>query len=162
MADENLLFARTEDMENALSDNVQENDEEQYLIFRSSNILYALNTEFVEEILSNVTITTVPMVPEYICGIINLRGQIMPIIDFRLLLGRYPEEESCAIILSIEGTELGILVDSVDQMVDISKSAILPVPSQNEHRMVNGMCTIGGGVGTVMIMDAGALIHMEE
>ena len=156
------MFQRDNDMESALSDKVQETDEETYLIFRSSNILYALNTQFVEEILSDVSITKVPMVPDYICGIINLRGQIMPVIDFRLLLGRFPEEDSCTITLNIEATELGLQVDSVDQMVNIGKSAILPVPSQNEHRMVTGMCTVGGGVGTVMILDALALVHINE
>ena len=160
---EEKLFARVDGIESALSDNVHESDEEQYLVFRSSNILYAINTAFVNEILTSVAITRVPMVPEYISGIINLRGGIVPIVDFRLLLGRFPEEEEgCVINLSIEGTDIGILVDGVDQMVDISKSAILPVPSQNETRLVNGMCTLPGGSSTVMIMDAPALIHVHE
>ena len=47
-------------------------------------------------------------------------------------------------------------------MVDISRAAILPVPSQNEHRMVNGMCTVAGISQTVMIVDATALTHMTE
>lgn len=162
MSEENLLFAKTDDAERALSDNIHEMDEEKYLIFRSSGILYALSTDYVNEIFTSVDITKVPMVPEYIAGVINLRGAVVPIIDFRLLLGRFPDEESCAIILSIEETTLGILVDGVDQMVDISKSAILPVPSQNEHRLVNGMCTMPGGRSTVMMLDARALVHVHE
>ena len=160
---EEKLFARMDDMSNALSDNVHESDEEQYLVFRSSDILYAINTAFVNEILTSVAITRVPMTPEYISGIINLRGGIVPIVDFRLLLGRFPEEEDgCVINLSIEGTDIGILVDGVDQMVDISRTAILPVPSQNEHRLVSGMCTIPGGASTVMVLDGDALIHVHE
>lgn len=159
---EEKLFARADDLQSALSDNVHESDEEQYLVFRSSGILYAINTEFVNEILTSVAITRVPIVPEYISGIINLRGGIVPIVDFRLLLGRFPEEEGCVINLSIEGTDIGILVDGVDQMVDISKAAILPVPSQNETRLVNGMCTLPGGAETVMVMDAPALVHVHE
>ena len=158
---EEVLFARTEDIESALSDKVHESDEEKFLIFRSSGILYAMSTDYVMEIFTSVDITKVPMVPEYVSGVINLRGQIVPIVDFRLLLGRYPEEEPCAIILDIHGTSIGILVDTVDQMVDISRSAILPVPAQNEHRMVNGMCTVPGISNTVMIVDANALTHME-
>lgn len=159
---EEVLFTRTEDVESALSDNVHESDEEKFLIFRSSGILYAMSTDYVMEIFTSVDITTVPLMPEYISGVINLRGQIVPIVDFRLLLGRWPEEEPCAIILDIGGTSIGILVDTVDQMVDISRSAILPVPAQNEHRMVNGMCTVPGIAHTVMIVDATALIHMNE
>ena len=159
---EEVLFGRSEDIESALSDNVHEADEESYLIFRSSGILYAMSTDYVMEIFTSVDITTVPLMPEYISGVINLRGQIVPIVDFRLLLGRFPEEEPCAIILDIDGTGIGILVDTVDQMVDISHAAILPVPSQNEHRMVNGMCTVAGISNTVMIVDATALTRMAE
>ena len=160
MAEE--LFQRTDEMESALSDHVRETDESKYLIFRSSGILYAMSTDFVSEIFTSVNITRVPMVPEYISGVINLRGAIVPIIDFRLLLGRWPEGEPCAIILDIEGVSIGILVDTVDRMVDISRSFILPVPAQNEHHLVNGMCTIPGGTNTVMLLDAPALIHMSE
>jgi len=162
MSEENGLFAKTDEAKSALSDKVQETDEEKYLIFRSSNILYALSTAYVIEILNNVTITRIPMVPDYIAGVINLRGAIVPIVDFRLLLGRIPEEESCVIILNIRETSVGIVVDSVDQMVDISRSAILPVPSQNEHRLVSGMCTVPGGVSTIMILDGEALEHIHE
>ena len=159
---EEMLFQKDAEMESALSDNVHEADEEKYLIFRSSGILYALSTDFVMEIFTSVDITRVPMVPEYIAGVINLRGAIVPIIDFRLLLGRFPEGEPCAIILDVEGISIGILVDTVDRMVDISHSSILPVPSQNEHPLVNGMCTIPGGSSTIMLLDAPALIHIDE
>ena len=156
------LFQRDTDIESALHDNVRESDEEKYLIFRSSDILYAMSTDFVSEIFTSVDITRVPMVPEYIAGVINLRGAVVPIIDFRLLLGRWPEGEPCAIILDIDGISIGILVDTVDRMVDISHSSILPVPAQNEHPMVNGMCTIPGGKNTVMVVDATALMHVNE
>lgn len=158
---EEMLFQK-EDMEHALSDNVRESDESKYLIFRSNDILYAMSTDVVVEIFTHVDVTRIPMLPEYIAGVINLRGAVVPIIDFRLMLGRYPEGEPCAIILDINGVTIGILVDTVDRMVDISKSAILPVPPQNEHPMVNGMCTIPGGTSTVMLLDAPALIHMSE
>jgi purine-binding chemotaxis protein CheW len=128
MSDE-MLFQR-DDLEHALSDNVRETDESKYLIFRSSGILYAMSTDVVVEIFTHVDVTRIPMVPDYIAGVINLRGAVVPIIDFRLMLGRYPEGESCAIILDIDGVTIGILVDTVDRMVDISKSAILPVPPQ--------------------------------
>ncbi len=160
MSEENGLFARNDEINNAL--NVHETDEEKYLIFRSSGILYAMSTDFVNEIFTSVDITQVPMVPEYIAGVINLRGAVVPIIDFRLLLGRIPEGESNAIILNIEDIIIGILVDSVDQMVDISKAAILPVPSQNEHKLVSGMCTLPGGHGTIMVLDGKALVHVHE
>ncbi len=160
MAEENGLFAGTDEVKNAL--NVQETEEEKFLIFRSSEILYAISTDFVNEIFTSVDITRVPMVPDYIAGVINLRGAVVPIIDFRLLLGRFPEGDPCAIILNIQEITIGILVDSVDQMVDIAKSSILPVPAQNEHKLVSGMCTMPGAAGTIMVLDGEALIHVHE
>ena len=156
------LFARSTDVVSALTDNIHESDEESFLIFRCNGILYAISTDYVMEVFTSVDVTKVPMMPEYVSGVINLRGQIVPIVDFRLLLGRFPGgEEPCAIILDIEETSIGIQVDTVDQMVDISRSSILPVPSQNEHPMVNGMCTVPGIAQTVMIVDAMALTRME-
>ena len=160
MSEENGLFAKSDEAKAAL--NVRETDVDKYLIFRSSGILYAMSTDYVNEIFTSVDITTVPMAPNYVAGVINLRGAVVPIIDFRLLLGRIPEGESNAIILNIEETIIGILVDSVDQMVDISKTAILPVPSQNEHRLVSGMCTMPGAHHTIMVLDGASLIHVHE
>ena len=160
MAEENALLARSDEVKSAL--NVHEAEVEKFLIFRSSGILYAMNTNFVNEIFTSVDITRVPMVPEYIAGVINLRGAVVPIIDFRLLLGRFPEGESNAIILNINETIIGILVDSVDQMVDIARSSILPVPAQNEHKLVSGMCTMPGTAGTIMVLDGAALMQVHE
>ena len=162
MAEENNVLMRADELESALSNKVVETDVDKFLIFRSSGILYAMSTDYVLEIFTSVDITRVPMVPEYIAGVINLRGAVVPIIDFRLLLGRLPEEESCAIILDIEGISIGILVDTVDRMVDISRSSILPVPSQNEHPLVSGMCTVPGIPSTVMVLDGASIIHAHE
>lgn len=169
MASENMLFAKTDDMESALSDKVQETDEIQTLIFSSDGILYGVDAEYVTEILNEVTITKIPMVPEYISGIINMRGQFVPIIDFRLLLGRMPGEDNCAIVLNIDGVSIGILADGVDQMVGIRKASILPVPSHRSNRLVFGMCTMPGSTttavgaaNTVMILDCTMLTHTDE
>lgn len=148
-----------QEIQSALSDKSHEGDTENYLIFRSSGILYGVNANYVTEILTETSVTNLPMVPEHISGIINMRGQIVPIIDFRLLLGREPREDYCTIVLEIEGTNIGILVDSVDQMVAIEKNAILPVPSQHSQRMIFGMCTLPNGGGTLMVLDVSLLLH---
>lgn len=166
MSDEN--FARSDDFESALSDKVQETEEIQTLIFSSDGILYGVDADHVTEILNEVTVTRIPMVPEYVSGIINMRGQFVPIIDFRQLLGRAPSDDNCAIVLNIDGTSIGILVDDVDQMISISKSSVLPIPSQRANRMVSGMCTRPGSsnaVGnenTIMILDCTVLTRGNE
>ncbi len=164
MAGENELFAKVEefDVESALSDDVRETDKDNYLIFRSDGMLYGVRADYVNEILTEVSVTQIPMTPEYVKGVINLRGLIPPIIDFRLLLGRMPaeaEDDYCAIILSIDGTTIGILADGVDQMVEIPRSIVLPVPTQQTNQLVCGMCTVPGSTNTVMLLDASALLH---
>ncbi len=147
-----------DEVESALSDKAREGDTEKYLIFRSDNILYGVNTNVVKEILTDTVVTRIPTLPAYISGIINLRGQFAPIIDFRLLLGRYPAENYCTVILDIEGLAIGIQADGVDRMVDIEKHTILPVPSRQNNALVMGMCTLPGG-GTMMVLDCTRLIH---
>lgn len=160
MANETTQMSKMDEMEveSALFDNVREVEEEKYLLFRSGGILYGVQVDFVKEILTEISITKIPLTPPYVLGVINLRGLVPPIIDFRLLLGRIPPENSCAIMLEIENTTVGILVDGVDQTVDIPKSSILPVPTQREEKLVCGMCTVPSG-GTMMVLDCLQLLH---
>jgi len=161
MANENLTSTKLDETEikNALSDKAGDVEEEKYLMFRSAGILYGVQVDYVNEILTEVNVTKIPLTPEYVLGVINLRGLVPPIIDFRLLLGRMPKEDSCAIMLDIEGTTIGILVDGVDQTVDIPKSSILPVPTQREEKLVCGMCTVPNSNLTMMVLDCFQLIH---
>lgn len=146
------------DIESALSDKAHDNDMEKYLIFSSDNILYGVSADVVNEILTDSTVTRIPTLPPHISGVINLRGAFVPIIDFRLLLGRMPAESYCTIVLDLEGVQIGIQADGVDQMVDIAKHTILPVPSRQDQALVMGMCTLPGG-GTMMVLDCTRLTH---
>jgi len=159
MAEQVMMAMNAQEVKRALSDKNQEDETVNYLIFCSSGIMYGVGAEYVETILHETAITYLPMVPSHVSGIINLRGQLVPIIDFRILLGRTPGEENCIIVLDIDGTQIGILADSVDQMIGIEKSAILPVPSQHDQKLVSGMCTLPGRKGTLMVLDCTRLIH---
>lgn len=163
MSEENLVFDKASDfeVESALSDNVREIETEKYLIFSSSGILYGVNADYVAEIITETSVTHLPMVPPYISGVINIRGQIVTIIDFRMLLGQMPGENYSTIVLDVEGTQIGILVDTVEQMVDIEKSSILPVPSQQQAQSLgtDRMCTLPNGNGTMMVLDCSRLLH---
>ena len=79
-----------------------------YLLFCSDNLLFGVSADYVVEIITNHAITKLPLVPNYIRGIINLRGQIIPIVDIRLLLGQPSQSDNCIIILNIEDTLVGI------------------------------------------------------
>ena len=111
-----------------------------YLLFCSDNLLFGVSADYVVEIITNHAITKLPLVPNYIRGIINLRGQIIPIVDIRLLLGQPSQSDNCIIILNIEDTLVGILVDTVQKMIDVDTALILPSPSQDTRNLVSGMC----------------------
>ena len=127
MPEENVLFARESDIPaEEAAPKLQTN---KYLICISEGLLYGIDAEQVETIITDHTITRLPRVPHYVRGIINLRGQIIPIIDIRLRLGKPQAEESCIIVVNIGSDCMGILVDGVDKMVDVSRDYILPMPT---------------------------------
>ena len=156
MPEENVLFARESDMlAEEAAPKLQTN---KYLICISEGLLYGIDAEQVETIITDHTITRLPRVPHYVRGIINLRGQIIPIIDIRLRLGKPQAEESCIIVVNIGSDCMGILVDGVDKMVDVLPSSILPMPTQNPQKLISGMCSLPDG-GTLLILDCGLLLH---
>lgn len=130
---------------------------EKYLLFCSGQLLFGVKAEHVVEIITNHAITPLPLVPSYIQGIINLRGQIIPIVDIRLLLGQPTREDTCIIILSIGDTVLGVLVDTVQRMVDVDRSAILPSPAQDAQDLVSGMCSLEDGQ-TMLVFDCAQIL----
>lgn len=129
-----------------------------YLIFVTDNLKIGVDANNVESIVTSYAITYLPMLPDFIRGIINLRGQMMPILDIRKRLGKEPKEDGIIIVLNVEGTPMGILVDAVDQMTDIPKDGILPMPARSTQRLVNGMCTIPDGSGTMLVLDCEQLL----
>lgn len=136
-------------------------DTAQFLIFLTDNLKIGVDATHVVEIITSYSITYLPMMPNFIRGIINLRGQMMPILDIRLRLGKEPKEDNLIIVLNIEGTLMGILVDAVDQMIDIPKENLLSMPACREQRLVSGMCTIPDGSGTMLVLDCEQLLSHE-
>ena len=161
MPEQNMLFARTDEQYNTTEEQAAV-DTEKYLVVSSAGVLYGVNTRYIETILTEISITWLPMLAPHIRGVINLRGAVVPILDFRLLLGQEPGEKSCTIVLdSGDGTQIGIMVDEVDQTVDIESGHILQVPSQSaeEHKLVSGMCSLPNQGGTLMVLDCSLLFN---
>ena len=133
-----------------------------YLIFVIDDLKLGVDAEFVVEILSSHTATALPLVPSYVRGIFNMRGQIIPVLDIRRRLGKSDNEaENLLVVLNYDNTQIGILVDAVDQMVEIADEDIRPMPAQNMQRFVSGMCTIPDGSGTMLVLDCGQLLRNE-
>jgi purine-binding chemotaxis protein CheW len=108
----------------------------QFLTFSLDGEHYAVGVGSVREVLEKTAITQMPKTPDYMRGIINIRGSVVPIIDLRLKLGLSLSEDTvdtCIIVTEIELTDkeiivLGLLVDSVDEVVEIRSDEIDPAP----------------------------------
>ena len=131
---------------------------ERFLTFMSDGLTIGVSTNYVTEIITNHTITIIPLVPDYVKGIINLRGQIIPIVDIRLLLGQPSQSDNCIIILNIEDTLVGILVDTVQKMIDVDTALILPSPSQDTRNLVSGMCSLSEEQ-TMLVFDCPQILN---
>ena len=154
---EEVLFA-TEDQFDDYTDQPPEIATEKYLIFSSDGLMYGIKAEQVKDIITDYTITYLPRVPDYVRGVINLRGQIIPVVDIRLRLGKPLNEECIIIVVNLNGHEIGILVDNVEKMVDVPRASILPMPNQSAQKMVSGICSLPE-VGTILILDCDQLVH---
>ena len=135
-----------------------EEEMEQFLVFQCDELRLGVRVDCVVEALINQTVTPLPTLPDYIRGLINLRGEVVPVFSVRLRLGKPSGEERAIIVLNINGTQLGILVDRVDQMVKLPRSSILPMPATNSQKLMSGMSSLPDG-GTMLELDAAALLE---
>ncbi len=107
----------------------------QYLSFTLSEELYALDIAKVREVLDFTTTTKVPQTPDFMRGVINLRGNVVPVVDLRLKFGMTQTEKTvntCVIITEVdldgETTVLGCMADSVREVLELEPARIEPAP----------------------------------
>ena len=141
MSDENMLFAT---------------EEEQAAELDKKELTEVATQKYLT---TNYPITKIPMVPDYVRGIINLRGQTIPLIDMRLRLSLMPVDTDCIIVLNVNEMQIGILVDTVNQIIDIPVETILPMPAHNAQKYVSGMCAMPDGSGTMLVLDCSLLLQ---
>lgn len=152
--------------ENIIQEQTGESEEviistERFLTFTSDGLTIGVSTNYVTEILTNHSITMIPLVPDYVSGIINLRGQIIPIIDIRRRMGKMPIDftnTTCLIVLNINSISIGIIVDAVQQVMDIDRSNISAVPVENQQELINGMIS-SGDRSVILFLDCEQLIQ---
>jgi purine-binding chemotaxis protein CheW len=107
----------------------------QYLTFKLSEEVYALDVAKVREVLDFTTVTKIPRTPEFMRGVINLRGNVVPVVDLRLGFGLSKTEKTvntCIIVVEVdlegEPTIIGALADSVEEVIDLEPDQIEPAP----------------------------------
>lgn len=106
-----------------------------FLVFRLDQELFAFDVVAVRQVLAFQTLTRIPQVPDYVRGVVNLKGDVVPVLDMRLKLGLAPTEETadtCVVIAEIgsedERGAFGVLVDSVQEVVELSADVVVPPP----------------------------------
>ena len=125
---------------------------QQYVTFSLGEELFGVEVSRTREILSLTPVTSVPQTPEYLLGVINLRGQVVPVVDMRLKLGLTAgadTEDTCIIVVDVqidgEVITVGALADAVREVMDIRSDQIEPPPrlgTRLNTEFINGMGTV--------------------
>jgi len=141
-----------------------------YLTFTLDKEEYGIGILKVKEIIGMMDITSVPRTPEFIKGVINLRGKVIPIIDLRLKfeMGEIPyNDRTCIIVVEIDSEKgtilIGIVVDAVSEVLNIQESEIEETPAfgtQLNTDYILGMAKTEGGVKILLNIDK--VLSIEE
>lgn len=142
----------------------------QYLTFTLGGEMYAVETLSVKEIIEYGQVTTVPMMPPSIRGVINLRGAVVPVIDLKARFGGRPTEvtrRTCIVIIELGGSDerqvLGIVVDTVSEVLEIPPGEIEAPPAFGARiraDFIRGMGKVGGGF--VILLNVEAVLSTDE
>lgn len=137
-----------------------------FLTFVLGNEAYGIGIEFVTEIIGILPITEIPELPNYIMGIINLRGQIIPVMDVRLRFKkpfRQYNERTCIIVIDILDNSVGLIVDSVAEVLNISDEDIVLPPTSNtgfSNKYIKGIGKVGNEVK--LLLECERLLSKDE
>ncbi|MBW1940471.1 MAG: purine-binding chemotaxis protein CheW [Deltaproteobacteria bacterium] len=144
--------------------------EGKYLTFTLANEEYGIGILKIREIIGMMPITTVPRTPEFVKGVINLRGKVIPVIDLRLRFGMGAidyNERTCIIVVEIEGgqdtIQIGTVVDSVSEVLNIKGEDIEDTPTfgtKLDTDYILGMAKMEGGVK--ILLDIDRVLSSEE
>ena len=136
-----------------------------FLTFRLDSEDYGLEILKVRDINGLMKITALPQMPHYMKGVINLRGKVIPVINLRLKFG-LPEvehtEQTCIIVVDV-GKEIGLIVDAVNEVLDISEENIEPAPplgGTTDASFILGMGKVGDEVK--ILLNIGKVIDADS
>lgn len=148
-----------------LANKGQDEQKNQYLIFRLEDDQFGIEIEKVTEIVGMQKITQVPEMPDYIKGIINLRGKIIPVMDVRMRFRKDAIEyndRTCVIIVDMQNISVGLIVDDVCDVASLGDEDIVPPPDmgKNDNRFIKGIGKNGEAVK--LILDCERLLSDDE
>jgi len=137
-----------------------------FLTFSLGNESYGIEVKYVTEIIGMQAITEIPELPEYVKGVINLRGKIIPVMDVRLRFKKEPREyndRTCVIVVDINDISIGLIVDTVSEVITIPEEDIVEPPQMNKelnNRYIKSIGKVGSDVK--LLLDCEKLLTANE
>ena len=153
----------------AIESVVEENEDtlhNMYLTFRLGNEDYGIEIRYVTEIVGMQKITEVPDMPLFVKGVVNLRGQVIPVLDMRLrfnMESRSYDERTCIVVVSINTSQVGLVVDTVNEVRHIDDNQISPAPKTAgaaSAQYIQGMGKVGEDV--IILLEGQRLLFEQE
>ncbi len=145
--------------------------QQQFLTFMLSGETYAIGILHIKEIIEYGQVTAVPMMPEFIRGVINLRGRVVPVVDLAARFGQKTTavgKRTCIVILEIEADsderqDIGVVVDAVNEVLEIPQEEVEPAPAfgaKIRTDFIQGMGKVSGRF--VIILNVNRVLSAEE
>ena len=139
-----------------------------YVTFKSGKEYFGLKIQYVNEIIVFQEITKIPESEDYIKGLINLRGKIIPVIDVRLRFKQEPFEytdRTCIIVVNVKNIVVGLIVEQIAEVVEIQEENIIPSPTvgkadKSQNKYVYAIGKVGEQVK--LLLDPDRLLNDEE
>jgi len=147
-------------------DEDEDTQKDKYLTFRIGNEEYAIEIKHVTEIVGIQKITEVPEMLDFVKGVINLRGNVIPVIDVRArfqMKSREYDDRTCVVVVNIEEMAVGLVVDTVNEVTSIPSDSIAPPPKFQKGAGCHFICGMGKiGDSVKIILDIDKLLRDEE
>lgn len=118
-----------------VDEKLEEIPKEQYMTFACGEEIFGISIKYVNEIIGLQQITHIPDTENFIIGLINLRGKIIPVIDVRIRFGMEPLEyndRTSVIVIDVKSTVIGLIVDRIEGVAEFAENEITPPPSVSD------------------------------
>lgn len=139
-----------------------------YMTFKSGQEYFGLEIQYVQQIIQYQTVTMIPEAEDYIKGLINLRGRIIPVVDVRLRFRQGQceyNDKTCILVINVKSTTVGLIVEQIAEVVEIKEDNILPPPTigrgdKGHNKYVYGIGKVGNTVK--LLLDPEKLLYDED
>jgi len=155
----------SENLNTSLDELEEDTMKGKYLTFSLGSEFYGIEIRYVTEIVGIQAITVIPELPHYIKGVINLRGEIIPVMDARVKFKKDQiayNDRTCIIVVDVNELSIGIIVDEVSEVLNMEEENIVPPPNigGNGRKYIKAIGKSGKDV--ILIIDSEELLNKEE